>query len=101
MKDISSRSWSHEIRWYVYKMLMLLGAITLIAIGYRTWYPNHTDDINNLANEFHLTSTFHYLRAMEELRHIQGHLRIEEIGEDIGGELQTILAEKDSYENYR
>ena len=100
MKDIGSRSWDHEIRWYVYKMLILLGTITLLAIGYRSWYQNQTDHIYALANEFHLTSTFHYLKAMEEMRHIQGHLRIEEIGEMASGNLKEILADEDSYENY-
>lgn len=100
MNDISSRSWGHEIRWYVYKMLILLSTIILLAIGYRTWYQNQTDDIHTLANEFHLTSTFHYLKAMEELRHIQGHLRIEEIGETVNESLKEKLANEDSYENY-
>jgi len=100
MNSINSRSWSYEIRWYVYKMLILLSTITLLAIGYRTWYQNHTDGIHTLANEYHLTSTFHYLKAMEELRHIQGHLRIEEISNLVSGELQAKLAEQDSYEDY-
>ena len=96
MNDISSRSRGHEIRWYVYKMLILLSTITLLAIGYRTWYQNQTDDINALANEFHLTSTFHYLKAMEELRHIQGNLRIEEIGRRVNRNLNEKLANEDS-----
>jgi diguanylate cyclase (GGDEF)-like protein len=100
MKDISSRLWGHEIRWYVYKMLILLGTITLLAIGYRSWYQTQTEDIRTLASEFHLTSTFHYLKAMEELRHIQGHLRIEEIGRSVDGKLKAKLANEDSYENY-
>ena len=100
MNNISSRSWGHEIRWYVYKMLILLGTITLLTIGYRSWYQNQTDDIHTLANEFHLASTFNYLKAMEELRHIQWDLRIEETGKTASGQFKEKLANEHSYENH-
>lgn len=100
MNDTNKRSWGHEIRWYIYKMLILLSVMALLAIGYRYWYENHRHHINAIANDFHLTSTFHYLKAMEELRHIQGHLLIEKIGHSTAGKLQVQLHVSNNLENY-
>jgi len=100
MNDVSGKSWGSEIRRYIYRVFILLGAITLLAIAYRAWYENHRDNIDTLVNEFHLTSTFHYLTAMEEIRHIQGHLLIEKTRDTLPIEYQTLFEDADNLQNY-
>lgn len=89
MKTSNENSWIHAIRRYVYEVIILLGIFTLIAVGYRVWYQSSTDKIRFIVNDYHLTSTFHYLKAMKELRGLQYLLKDELVKVPNQAALQT------------
>ncbi len=66
-------SWSQAIRRRIYELITLIVMLGLIATGYLSWHMNSSDEFGRLANDYHLASSFHYLAAMEELRHAQLH----------------------------
>jgi diguanylate cyclase (GGDEF)-like protein len=72
MNSPDSTSWARDIRRYVLQMLVLL--IILVAVGacYKYWSLQRLEGIERDANSYHLAVNNHYLRAMEELRKIQG-----------------------------
>ena len=64
-------SWAEAIRKNVYQMGILIALFSLAVFGYQSWYSNSSEKVDSLANDYHLSSTFHYLKAMEELRYMQ------------------------------
>lgn len=75
-------SWSQVIRKSVYQMIILIVMFSMIAFFFSAAYRFVADKTLSQANDYHLTSTFHYLRVMEELRHIQLFLVAQQIDED-------------------
>ncbi len=65
--------WPQVIRRHVYEMTILVVLLGLIAVGYISWHRVSSDKIQRFANEYHLTSATHYIRAKEELRHLVSH----------------------------
>ncbi len=80
-------SWAKIIRRYVYGLIILIVMLGLIAAGYISWHKSSSDEIQRLANDYHLASTSHYLKAMEELRHMMSHLSYDLVKANIDIEL--------------
>lgn len=74
MSSSKDTRWAADIRRYIYEILLLVVLLILIATGFSQW-RQHTEDLNHrYSNDYHLASTSHYLKAMEELRHILNNL---------------------------
>ncbi|MGI9289322.1 MAG: putative bifunctional diguanylate cyclase/phosphodiesterase [Pseudomonadales bacterium] len=93
MTTTKETSWRNAIRRYVFEMLILLVILGLIAIGYRAWILSSSNNIRRYINNYHLASTAHYLKAIEEFREVQILLIHESARKYIDTELQlTALA---------
>jgi len=84
-------SWAHAIRRYVYVMFIILFTFTLIAAGYLAWAQKSNNGLQRLTNNYHLTSSFHYLKAIKELRDAQSHLNNVGSKTYIGAQLQPAI----------
>ncbi len=95
MTTYQETSWRNAIRRYVYEMLILLVILVLIAIGYRAWMQSSSNNIRRYINNYHLASTAHYLKAIDEIREVQILLIHESARKYIDKELRlTALATK-------
>ena len=81
------RYWIRAIYRYVLSMVALNALLIFIAIGYTLWSQNNLDHYRSIANDYHLAANNHYLSAMEELRHIEGHIIFDASNRFIGKEL--------------
>ncbi|MFV9616003.1 MAG: PAS domain S-box protein [Gammaproteobacteria bacterium] len=65
------------IRQHIYQLIFLVVILGMITGVYVSWQKSLADSSQSLASDYHLNSSSHYLRAMLELRHIQGHNMLE------------------------
>ena len=63
-------SWTIIIRRQIYRMIGLVILFVIIAVGVYSWFNSETKHHHQLANEYHLASMTHYLRASDELDNI-------------------------------
>jgi len=87
------------IRRHVYQLILLVVILSLITAGYIFWQKNVSEKILSRANDYHLSSSSFYLKAMEELRHIQANLEIDLAYTQIEPELQLALVESKTQYN--
>ena len=73
MKAVGDRSWAGDIRRQIYELVALLALLVVIAAGYDVWSHVSIERVRVEINDHHLVANSHYLRAMEELRNLQGH----------------------------
>ena len=74
MTPTQTTSWPQPIRHHLYDFIILIILLGIIFSIYVVWQNKTTEKIMELANDYHLTSATHYLKASEELRHIQSHI---------------------------
>ena len=74
MTPTQTTSWPQQIRHHLYDFIILIILLGIIFSIYVVWQNKTTEKIMELANDYHLTSATHYLKASEELRHIQSHI---------------------------
>ncbi len=70
---LTNESWAHAIRRYVYRMLALCILFSLLALGSHAWFRSVSQQLQLVANDYHLSSAFHFLEAIEVLRRWQIH----------------------------
>lgn len=71
---MAKQSWAHDIYRHIIAMLSLLVIFIIIAATYGTWHQSTSRDLEQRLNHYHLESSSYYLKASNELRHIQTHL---------------------------
>lgn len=73
MSSESATDWPRLIRKNIYQLSALYVVLAVLAIGYNTWQGIATDALLTRANEYHLASDNHLLRAIKEIRLIEYH----------------------------
>ena len=73
MKSGDNQSWARDIRRQVLELIVILAALVVAAGGYDFWSHVSNERVRDEINDYHLIANSHYLRAMEELRNLQGH----------------------------
>jgi len=79
--------WPKAIRRHVYELVILNVVLALMAISYIAWQKHSTQALMEITNNYHQNSAKHYLKALEEIRHVRFHtaykLEHEQTGKDI------------------
>ena len=73
MNNDDKNSWARDIRRQVLELILILATLVVIAGGYDFWSHVSIERVREELNNYHLIANSHYLRAMEELRNLQGH----------------------------
>ncbi len=76
------------IRKHIYELILLVVMLGLITGVYVFWQKSLSEKGLSLANDYHLKSSSHYLKAMLELRHIQSHSILESLEKSTDSNLQ-------------
>lgn len=99
MTTASNISWAHAIRRNIYGMIILLLVFSLILLGYYYWSQSSSDKIRHYSNNYHLISSSNYLKATQQLLHLQSILNFESVKKniDIGQQekITSVLQEAD------
>ena len=65
----SDSTWYHHIKKHVYELIILIITISVIIVGFLQWYNYTFNKLQTLANDYHLSSVSHLLKASSELQH--------------------------------
>ena len=79
------------IRHHVYELILLVVLLGLFTGGYVFWQKSMSETSQSLASDYHLNSRSHYLQAMLQLRHMQGHGLLELLEKSTDSNLQKII----------
>ncbi len=66
----NNASWHKNIRYYIYGLITIISGLASITLSYYFWQNYLTNKIQYTANNYHLASTSHYLKAIIELHKI-------------------------------
>ena len=84
MKFELNTLWPQAIRRHIYELVLLNIVLALLAITYISWQKASTKDLMLVTNDYHQASARHYLKALEEIRHIEFHTTYEIVKEKSG-----------------
>ena len=82
-----------RIRLHIYQLIFLVVVLGLFTGAYVFWQKSLSEKGLIIANDYHLNSSSHYLRAMLELRHIQSHNVLELLRKNTDAASQKISQE--------
>ncbi len=72
---MKGRSWPRLIHRFVYELVILIVVLGAAAIGFLSWHFGESAGRQILANDYHLASKTHFLKARAELHHLSSHMQ--------------------------
>jgi len=74
MNNKHEQNWAWIIQKNIYSLIILYLVLGVISASYIYWQKSLLVEIQKYANEYHLASNYHFIKAIEEIRKIEIHV---------------------------
>mgnify|MGYP006144498671 CR=1 FL=1 len=71
-----------KIRKYLYQVIGYFALCCLIGVGYFSWSQIKSNSIKETIYTYHLTSSFHYLKALKQIQHLQNYYNYQTLSQE-------------------